>query len=277
MIEHFLIHEAHSLQEVVMCCPQKEYFDVQKISAHNISIIANRNEAINQHKKLIEVIHDYGTKVLLIEELEAHPNSVFTRDTAITTANGYIKLRMGLKTRRGEDEWMSNFLEGRGIPCVGSIKPPGTAEGGDVVLAGNIAFVGMSSRTNKHGANQLRALLSDQGFHVKLARVPEPFLHIGGAMSIIAANTIISVEGVFPRDFFSGFKNIEVPNTGFITGNVITLGNGQLIANRENTQVIDTLQGENFLVHAINLSEFAKGTGGPSCLIMPLYRQDVFI
>ncbi len=43
-----------------------------------------------------------------IPELANHPNSVFTRDTALCTPNGYIKLRLGLESRQGEEEWIMN-------------------------------------------------------------------------------------------------------------------------------------------------------------------------
>jgi len=36
-------------------------------------------------------------------------------DAAIITPYGYIKARMGLETRRGEEEWMASFLKSLGM------------------------------------------------------------------------------------------------------------------------------------------------------------------
>lgn len=260
------------MKKVVVCPPQREYFLVTDRRAHNITELADRDLAIMQHALLVETMSGFGTDVLIINELPGHPNSVFTQDTAVASPEGYIKLRMGIETRRGEESWMSNFLGSKGVPCVGIIEDPAIIEGGDIILAGNIAFIGISGRTNQEGAKQIDSLLTRQGFEVRTANVPAPFLHIGGAMSVVDIDTILSVERVFPDGYFQGFRVISVPNDGFISGNVITLGNRELIVNRENKVAIKRLHESGFVLHEVDLSEFTKGTGGPSCLIMPLVR-----
>jgi len=50
------------------------------------------------------------------------------------------------------------------------------------------------------------------------------------------------------------------------------LGNNQIIVDRSNHEVITRLETRGLLVHAVDLSEFAKGMGGPNCLIMPVER-----
>ncbi len=42
--------------------------------------------------------------------------------------------------------------------------------------------------------------------------------------------------------------------------------------NRSNSIVIERLEAENYIVHNLDLGEFAKGMGGPNCLIMPVER-----
>lgn len=271
--ERFLGNEGDNLKEVVVCSPKKEYFSVDDVQVHNITEPADEGKAKFQHKRLVEIISKFGSNVLIIPELRGHPNSVFTQDTAVASPEGYIKLRMSIETRRGEESWMSNFLESKGIPCVGTIEDPATIEGGDVILAGNFAFVGISGRTNQEGARQIGSLLKRQGFEIRTANVPAPFLHIGGAMSVIDTHAILSVEGVFPDKYFRGFRVISVPNDGFISGNVITLGNRELIVNRDNKVAIKRLHEAGFVLHEVDLSEFIKGTGGPSCLIMPVVRS----
>jgi dimethylargininase len=94
----------------------------------------------------------FGVDLLDVPELAGHPNSVFTRDTAVCTPQGYIHLNLGLETRQGEGgAWMAQILYAQGGHCIGEVKPPGTIEGGDVVLAGNVAFIGRSARTNEEG------------------------------------------------------------------------------------------------------------------------------
>lgn len=269
----FVRSEADVLQQVVVAPPRREYFRVEDKARHNITETADEETAVLQHRQLVAVMGAFGAEVLSLAELPGHPNSVFTRDTAVVTPRGFIKLRMGLASRRGEAAWMAVFLESRGVPCVGTIVSSATAEGGDVILAGDVAFVGRSGRTNDAGVQQVSGLLRAQGYEVRVADVPARFLHIGGAMSVIDTQTVLSVAGVFPEGFFAGFLNLSVPNDGFIGGNVITLGPREVVALSESSAVGRLLREHDFTVHAMDLGEFSKGTGGPSCLIMPLVRK----
>jgi len=54
-------------------------------------------------------------KVYEMEELPAHPNSVFVRDTAIVTPCGYIKGEDEIGKQKGEEEWMASFLKSLGM------------------------------------------------------------------------------------------------------------------------------------------------------------------
>ncbi|AZR74653.1 hypothetical protein BBF96_15500 [Anoxybacter fermentans] len=268
-----LRNEGDRLTRVVVCSPKIEYFRVDDLKLHNITELSDPAKAIEQHDKLKSTMSEFGCQVIDIPELSNHPNSVFTMDTALCTPQGYIKLRMGLKTREGEEEWMAQHLETLGEPYAGCIEPPGTVEGGDVILAGSVAFVGCSRRTNREGVRQISDLLKRMGYEVRVTTVPEPYLHIGGAMSMIGPERVLCCKGVFPDDFFNGFEKIEVSGDTFISGNVINLGENEVIADIRNKEAIEKLEQANFTIHALDLSEFVKGTGGPSCLIMPVERK----
>jgi len=247
-----------------------EYFRVSKLSKHNITRVADPEKSLLQHLALKTQLIDSECEVLDIPELKDHPNSVFTRDTSLVVSEGYIKLRMGLESRRGEEDWMAQQLESLGIKRVGSISGNGTVEGGDVMLTGTVAFVGLSKRTNEEGINQISAILKAMNFEVRSIIVPEPFLHLGGAMSILAPDEVLCCQGIFPIDFFNGFNRIEIPGENFVSGNVISLENHKVIAEKTNTSTIDILRKKGYHIHPLDLSEFIKGTGGPSCLILPL-------
>jgi dimethylargininase len=254
---------------VIICSPATEYFRVTDTGKHNITSKSNPEKARSQHLMLKATLGEAGFKVYDIPELEDHPNSVFTRDASLLTPKGYINLQMGLETRRGEEEWMTRHLDSLGIRRAGSISGKGTVEGGDVILTGSIAFVGLSRRTNKEGLSQLSTILKAMNFDVRSIEVPDPFLHLGGAMSILSAEDVLCCQGIFQENFFDGLNRIEVPKDNFVTGNVISLGNHEVIAEKMNTPAIDILRQKGYIVHSLDLSEFIKGTGGPSCLILP--------
>ncbi len=267
-------NEGERLTEVVVCTPREEYFRVDDRTVHNITELADRSRAIAQHNRLKALLEKQGARVIDLPELPGHPNSVFTRDTAVCTPEGFLHLRMGLPTRRGEEDWMANALREIGVPEIGRIEPPGTAEGGDIILAGRVVFLGHSGRTNRAGLEQLSRIFQRLGFEPRLAEVPSFSLHIGGAMSLVAPDTVFYCQGTFPEGFFRGFRTIAVPPENFISGNVICLGPGEVIAEAGNRSGIERLETAGIRVHALDLSEFVKGTGGPSCLIMPVSRKE---
>ena len=258
-------------RRMVISAPGEAYFEAADLAAHNLSARADRERAHAQHRGLREAILAAGAEVIAVPALADHPNSVFVQDTALGTSEGFIRQRMGLPSRRGEPAWMAEALTAAGVPEIGRITAPATAEGGDVILAGDVAFVGRSSRTNAAGIRQITALLAPLGYEVRVADVPPPSLHIGGMMSAVGPRHILACGGVFPPEFFAGFEVILIPQRDFISGNVIGLGAGHVIAEQSNTHAIAALRAAGFTVQPLDLSEFVKGAGGPSCLVLPLF------
>ena len=269
-----LRNEGDRLKRVVVCSPGEEYFNVEDLRTQNMNEIPDRNRTKEQYATLKAAIEAFGCEVIDVDELSGHPNSVFTRDVALSTPNGYIRLRMGLEARRGEEGWMAEILGSLGEPCAGEIEAPGSVEGGDVILAGSVAFVGRSGRTNEEGVRQLSDLLHQMGYEMRVVPVKSTSLHIGGLMSAIGPNRILCCRDAFPEDFFKGFNTIRIPCHGPSNGNVICLAENEVIANSaENMETIGILESRGVNVHAIDLSEFRKGAGGPTCLILPVDRR----
>lgn len=266
-------NEGDALQRVILTPPVTEYTNLTDLGAHNFSKLPDKARAIQQHDYLRDLIASFDVDIISVRELKGHPNSVFVRDVAVLTPDGALIMRMGLGSRQKEEAWMEGELRQRHVPVVGRITEPATAEGGDVILAGDVAFIGHSSRTNDSGTDQVARTLLQMGYRVRIARIPPPYLHIGGAMSVIAPGRILCTEDVFPKSFFDSFETVAVPKSDFTSGNVITIRPNEVIADSSNKVTIDILRDNNVIVHDINLSEFIAGTGGPSCLILPLARE----
>lgn len=267
-----LRNEGERLKRVVVSTPVKEYFAVSDTEAHNMNEVADPEATVRQHRTLQDAMRTAGAEVIDAPELEGHPNSVFTRDASLVTPEGFIELRMGLDTRRGEEVWLARVLEEHDEPRAGVIEPPGTVEGGDVILAGRVAFVGHSARTNESGVDQLSDLLKKMGYEVRVAPV-HGYLHVGGAVSAIAPERLLVVRDDYPPGFFKGFDVVEVEKRGPSTGNVICLGPNEVIGNpAENREAMDVLDASGVDVHPVDLSEFRKGAGGPTCLVLPVER-----
>lgn len=265
--------EGDTLSRVVVCTPGDEYCHVSEPQRHNIVERADPDEAIQQHGALKRCLADFGAEVIDVPELADHPNSVFTRDTSLCTPRGYIELRLGLETRQGEERWMSQTLDSLGEPFVGRIEAPGTVEGGDVILAESVAFVARSIRTNDEGIQQLATLLGGMGYDVRVIRLPEWVLHLDKAMMLVGPDRAVYCRELLPDHTLRGFDAIGLPCAGGATANLICLGENQVIVERSNHEVVEQLKDEGLVLHELDLSEFAKGSGGPNCLIMPVQRN----
>ncbi|MBN1224925.1 MAG: amidinotransferase [Candidatus Aminicenantes bacterium] len=267
-----LRNEGDRLTRVVVCSPDTEYFDVDNLEAHNIKEVADRDLTIEQHAMLRETLRQFGSEVIDMGELEGHPNSVFTRDMAVVTPKGYIKMSMGIETRKGEENKMAATLDFYGEPCIGAITKPGTVEGGDVILCGSVAFVGLTQRTNKEGIRQLTELLERMNTEVRIADIPDSYLHLDQTIGVLGPDRLIYCGGIFPEDLFRGFEAIPSSCREFNV-NFISLGDNEILAPASNRSVIEKAEKAGVIIHALDLSEFWKGTGGPNCLIMPLERR----
>lgn len=268
-----LDNEGHTLKRVVVCSPLYEYSRVDNLQKQNILEVAEPELALRQHLSLQKLLKDFGAEVLDQQELTGHPNSVFARDASLVTPHGFIHLRMGLEGRRGEPDWMSEILGGLDEPCAGRIEHPGTIEGGDVILAGRAAFIGLSARSNRAGVDQMSKMLKKMGYDVRILPIPSPYLHIGSLMSVIGPESVICGKSLFPAGFFKGFDVVEVECETALTCNIICMGKSELIAVSENLKAAEALDKRGYKVHLLNLSEFVKGDGGPTCLILPLERS----
>jgi N-dimethylarginine dimethylaminohydrolase len=87
-----------------------------------------------------------------------------------------------------------------------------------------------------------------------------------GPRQLLFCRELISEEEI------EGFDGIGFSCGGDTTANIICLGDRELIVNCSNSIVIDRLETEGYVVHNLDLDEFAKGMGGPNCLIMPVER-----
>jgi dimethylargininase len=172
---------------------------------------------------------------------------------------------------------MADALKANGEECIGEIIAPGTVEGGDVVLAGNVAFIGRSIRTNQDGIKQLSGLLAEMGYEIRIIVLPDTILHLDKVLMVLGSRQVLYCKELVTQKQIEGFKGLGISCGGDTTANIICLGDQELIINRSNAKVAECLGRKGYTVHNLDLSEFAKGMGGPNCLIMPVKRGAMFL
>ena len=83
--------ESDRLRKVVICTRTHEYIRASSdLERHNIVVLGSPEIAVSQHSTLKTALKQFGAEVIDAPEMLDHPNSVFTRDTAVCTPGGFI-------------------------------------------------------------------------------------------------------------------------------------------------------------------------------------------
>ena len=153
-------------------------------------------------------------------------DSIYCRDASIATDHGMIICNMGKQARSMEPNAQKKFFEASNIPVLGTIKNPGTLEGGDVVWLGkNTLAVGHTYRTNLSGIEQLKELLAPYRIEVLVAELPHykgtsDVFHLMSILSPVDKDLAVVYSPLMPISFRNellhrGFTFVEVPEHEF--------------------------------------------------------------
>jgi N-dimethylarginine dimethylaminohydrolase len=110
---------------------------------------------------------------------------------------------------------------------------------------------------------------------VRTAEVPAPYFHLGSVLSPVGPERVVFIAGTLPGRFLDGLDVIEAPADPArpATANVLCLGSDEVLADStESPRTLEALEAAGVRVHALDLVEFAKGSGGPTCLVLPVER-----
>src|SRR5205823_6430389 len=136
-------------------------------------LIAARTE----HAALVEMLRSSGAEVWYHEEpQEARADAIFVHDPVLVTDRGAIVLRMGKELRRGEEASIADSLTKQGVPILGTLRSPATAEGGDLLwinhdrLAPNVLAVAPRDCITLEGNPITQRRLEEAGCRVRTYR-----------------------------------------------------------------------------------------------------------
>lgn len=183
--------------------------------------------AVAQHDEYEAALRDLGCQVHRLPDAPDLPDSVFVEDTAVVLDDVAVIARPGAESRRPEVDAMAAALRAH-RPLV-FIEPPGTLDGGDVLVTAGKVFVGISGRTNGEGVRQLSAALAPRGIEVVAVPV-NGCLHLKSAVTAVWAPPVRGrgVLIVNPQwvdtGYFQEFDLIEVDPSEPAAANVLRVG-----------------------------------------------------
>jgi len=239
-----------------------------------------------QHARFVALLERLGCFVEILEERVDMPDSCFVYDPAFVVGGGVIELRAAKTARQGEPPLLAAELHALGLPTLGRLTAPATADGGDMFwLDSSTLAVGRSYRTNQAAIDQLRSLLEPTGvtveaFDLPHALGPEFCLHLMSVVSPVRDDLAVLYERLAPVALLQalqarGIEVVVVPEEDYASlgCNVLAVAPGVVVMAEGNDTTAKALRDHGVEVHTYAASEINKGEGGPTCLTRPIKRE----
>ena len=217
--------------------------------------------AASQHAEYVAALAEVGCAVTWLAPAPLLPDAVFVEDTAVVLDQLAVLTRPGAESRRAEVDSVAGVLEQ--FREVHRIRPPGTLDGGDVLLAGRTLFVGETPRTNLAGIAQLREIVAPAGYEVRAVPV-HGCLHLKSAVTALDDGTLLINRDWVDAGSFEGFRLIDVDPGEPYAGNALRVGETVIHA-EEFPRTRARLIAAGFRVRPVPASELAKAEGGVTC------------
>jgi dimethylargininase len=218
-----------------------------------------------QHVEYCAALRTAGLHLVELPADDPHPDACFVQDTAVIWGGVAVIARFGAESREGEQDATRHALQG--VLRISEVRPPGTLEGGDVLIIGSRLFVGLSARTNRSGMAQLREVLELEGATVEALDVPEG-LHLLTGCTYLGHGILLATDTYAHLPAFAGLEIIHVPSWEAPAANALAIGE-HVILPVGYPRIAVAIRERGFEVLSVPLSEFAKADGGATCLSLP--------
>jgi dimethylargininase len=214
-----------------------------------------------QHQQYEEALRAVGCEVLRLGAETTLPDSVFVEDTAIVLDELAIITRPGAASRIPECVTIAKALEP--YRKLYFIEAPGTIDGGDVLRVGENIYVGLSSRSNQAGLEQMKILLEPFGYQVNGVKV-RGCLHLKSAVTQVAIDTLLINRKLIDADEFGDLNFITVDDTEPFAANALLI-NQEVIYPASFPLTRKRLEDSGISTRVVEVSELIKAEGAVTC------------
>jgi dimethylargininase len=237
--------------------PGKSYVNAISSTSARIDL----DEARRQHAAYCRALASLGIEVITLPPDERFPDGCFVEDAVVVKNGKALLTRSGALSRQGEGESLRPILLEHGLEIV-EIEAPGTLDGGDVLWIEDTAYIGNADRSNREGIAQLADKLRVEAHPVPL---PPGMLHLKSGAAYLGNGRLYAVAAFESFAHKLGLTWVTVPEGEEPTADALAFG-AKAIIPAGYPKAANLLEELGFQVHPVNLSEFAKADGGPTCL-----------
>lgn len=221
--------------------------------------------AERQWRGYVSALRAEGWEIIEVPPADDCPDAVFVEDTVVMFGDLAVITRPGADERKPEVAGTEATLASLGYR-IARIEPPGTLDGGDVLKAAGIVWVGLSGRTNASGVQQLAELLGPLGARVISVPVSRT-LHLKSSVTALPDGTIVGYEPLVddPARWPSW---LSVPEEA--GAHVVVLDPTAVLMSKRATATRALFESRGLRVVAVDISEYEKLDGGVTCLSVRL-------
>lgn len=241
-----------------------------------------------EHAAFVQLLQTLGCDVEIAGAASHLVDATYSHDPVITTPFGAIILQMRKPIRQPEPALSRTALEALGVPILGELTGDAHTDGGDKVwLDEQTLLIGRGHRTNAAAVDQLRDLLQPRGVKIEVFDLPNyrgdvEVLHLMSVISLVRDDLAVVYPPLIPVRLLEllgerGIATIAVDDAEFETqgGNVLAVAPGVTVIAAGNARVSAALRAAGCELHEFAGDTVAiAGTGGPTCLTLPLWREN---
>lgn len=220
-------------------------------------------KALKQHDVYIKALQKCGLEVTILDADERFPDSVFIEDIALLTTKCAIVTLPGAPSRMAENDGIENVL-GQFYQHVEFIVPPGTIDGGDIMMVGDHFYIGLSDRTNEAGARQMIAILEKVGLTGTTIAIKD-VLHLKTGVAYLENKTLLISKKMASLKAFDEYNKIIVDEHEAYAANSVWI-NGKVLVPAGYSKTAAQIEGAGYEIISVDVSEYQKLDGGMSCL-----------
>ena len=239
----------------------------QAISRHQRKNFINVERACSQHDFYVSALKETGIEVVIFPAIEEFPDAPFVEDTTVVFDHVAVACPNKEKSRQGEGA--SIHAKIKKYRRIETLPKFATLDGGDVLDTEEQLFVGISSRTNLQAADALAKFASKPVVPIEVIHG----LHLKTVATYLGKNILVLDPSSLKTNALGELKWIEAGESDRYAANCLAIGN-TILMTEGSKNVASKIRKEGFKTIELDMSEFEKANGGPTCLSI-VFKKDI--